>query len=78
MKNLFLYIIGAILDDSSKITVDEEEADGFITIKATVPPELMGKLIGKGGKTINSIKNILKIKAIKEKKRVEIELVEQQ
>jgi len=77
MKDIASYILTSILDEGVQFTIDEDDNNGFITLFITVPQEYMGKVIGKGGKTINSIKNILKIKAIKEGKKVEIELKEQ-
>lgn len=75
MKDILNYILENILDE--KVEVSEEETDGFITLKITSPQSQIGKIIGKGGKTINSIKNLIKIKAIKEGKRVDIQVVEQ-
>ena len=38
----------------------------------------MANIIGKGGRTMRSLKNILKVKAIKEGKMVEIEILEKE
>ncbi|MCL5090452.1 MAG: KH domain-containing protein [Patescibacteria group bacterium] len=76
MKELLSYILTNILENEKDVEVSEEENDGFVVLKVSVPKEEIGKVIGKGGKTINSIKNILKIKAIKEGKRIDIEVVE--
>lgn len=74
MKDLTSYILDNILEE--KIKVEEEENDGFVTIKVFAPQEVMGKVIGKGGKTVNAIKNLLKIKAIKENKKVDVQILE--
>ena len=74
MKTLASYILDNILEE--KVDIEEEENDGFVTIKVFAPQEVMGKVIGKGGKTVNAIKNILKIKAIKENKKVDIQIEE--
>lgn len=76
MKEILSYMLGRILDEE-KFRVEEEAVDGIITFKIYVQSDLMGKVIGKGGKTINALKNILKIKAIKEDKRVEVEVLEE-
>lgn len=77
MKELLSYLLTNILADEEKFRVEEEDVDGITTYKIFVPQETMGKIIGKGGKTINALKNILKIKAIKEQKRVEVEVLEE-
>lgn len=74
MKNLASYILDNILEE--KVDIEEEEIDGFVTVKVFAPQEAMGKVIGKGGKTVNAIKNLLKIKAIKENKKVDIQIEE--
>lgn len=76
MKDLLEYILQNIIDEKS-ITVEENDQDGFVTLKIIAPKESMGRIIGKGGKTVNAIKNILKIRAIKEGKKVDIQVVEQ-
>lgn len=75
MKELLTHILEGILPDT-EVTVEEEEADGIITLKVHAPQDQIGKIIGKGGKTINAIKSIVKIRAIKENKRIEIDIVE--
>lgn len=76
MKELLEYMLKNILSDEDKYRVEEEETDGSIVLKIYTPTDTIGKVIGKGGKTINSLKNILKIKAIKEQVRVDIEVLE--
>ena len=75
MKELLTHILEGILPDT-EIKVEEEDNDGITTLKVHAPQDQIGKIIGKGGKTINAIKNIVKIRAIKENKRVEIDVVE--
>lgn len=59
-----------------EFTVTEEDENGFIVYKVTAKQDEIGKIIGKGGKTINALKNILKIRAIKEDKKIDIQVVE--
>lgn len=74
MKNALIYILENIIE--GKFEVTEEESDGFLTLKISAPQEEIGKIIGKGGKTINSIKNLLKIRAIKEGKKIDVQVTE--
>lgn len=76
MKDILTYILDKFLDE--KVEVSEEEVDGFVTLKITAPQSQMGKIIGKGGKTINAMKNLLKIKAIKEGTKIDIQVTEAQ
>ncbi|HRN96512.1 MAG TPA: KH domain-containing protein [Candidatus Levybacteria bacterium] len=75
MKDLLIYILENTVPEANA-TVEEQEQDGFVRLTITVPQEFMGKVIGKGGKNISAVKNILKIRAIKEGKKVEVDVVE--
>lgn len=79
MKEVLRYILENILDlaENESIEVSEDDQNGVLILKAKVPKDKMGIVIGKNGKTINAIKNILKIKAIKENMRIDVEVVEQ-
>jgi predicted RNA-binding protein YlqC (UPF0109 family) len=76
MKDILLNIITAIVDNPDKIEIKEEEIEGVTNFIVTVAPEDMGKIIGKGGKVIRAIRNVMKIPAIKNGKRIFISLTE--
>ncbi len=76
MKDVLEYIVKAIVDSPDAITVDEEDVDGVVTYTIHAAKEDMGKLIGKQGKVIRSIRNVMKIPAMKEHKKVQIQLGE--
>ena len=76
MKKALLYIISSIVSEGDKIEIEEKEQDGIIDFMIKVPKVDMGKVIGKNGKVIRSIRNVMKIKAIKENKRINITLEE--
>lgn len=74
MQELLTYMLNNIIDGPVEVT--EENSEGFIVYKVSVPQDQVGMVIGKGGKTINALKNILKIRAIKEDVRVDIQIQE--
>ena len=74
MQELLTYMLENIVDGPVEVT--EENDSGFIVYKVTVPQEQVGMVIGKGGKTINALKNILKIRAIRDQVRVDIQINE--
>ncbi|MBI4084315.1 MAG: KH domain-containing protein [Candidatus Levybacteria bacterium] len=76
MKETLLYIISQIVDSPDEVNVSEEDLDGIITFTVTVAKDDMGKVIGKEGKVIRSIRNVMKIKAMKQNKRINITLAE--
>ncbi len=79
MKQLLLDIVNSIVDNPDKVKLDEStDAEGNLNYTLTVDPSDMGKIIGKEGKVIKSIRNIIRIPAIKQNKKVNLELTEQE
>ncbi len=76
MKDTLHYIISSIVDNPDSVMIDEQEVDGIINFIVTVDKDDMGKVIGKEGKVIRSIRNIMKIKAMKADARINITLAE--
>ena len=77
MKDTLHFIVSSIVDNPDAVVIEEHEEDGFVNLTITVDPADMGKVIGKEGKVIRSIRNIMKIKAMKLDKRIKISLAEQ-
>ncbi|MCL5746839.1 MAG: KH domain-containing protein [Patescibacteria group bacterium] len=77
MKKALDYIVSNIVDEPKKVQINEEEKDGVITFTITVAKEDMGKVIGKNGKVIKAIRNVIKIPAIKQGKKIYISLAEE-
>lgn len=75
MRELLEYILKGITGNK-KINVSENEENGHINLSVDLPNDLMGIVIGKGGKTIKMIRNILRVRATLEKKTVSIILPE--
>lgn len=75
MRELLEYILEKTIDNKD-VTVSEGEEDGIIVFTIHAPQEEIGKIIGKGGKVINAMKQLVKIQAIKQNSRVEINVEE--
>lgn len=76
MKDILSYILNAIVDNPDAVVVDELEEEGVVTLTIRVAKEDMGKVIGKEGKVIRSIRNLMKIPAMKQHKKVQVQLAE--
>lgn len=76
MKDALIFIVSSIVEDTKAVSVNEEEADGVVNYTVTVAKDDMGKIIGKNGKVIKAIRNVMKIPAIKNNKKIYISLAE--
>ncbi|OGY16316.1 MAG: hypothetical protein A2784_01320 [Candidatus Chisholmbacteria bacterium RIFCSPHIGHO2_01_FULL_48_12] len=77
MKDLLHYLLTQITDFPDDVSVTEADSpDGIITLTAIVNPADMGRVIGKEGRVINAIRSLVKVKAIREGKRIQINLQE--
>jgi len=78
VKELLEFLLKSIVKNEDEIQVEEVDEAGRTILKVKSHPDDIGFIIGKGGRTIRSLKNILKVKAIKEGKMVEIEILEKE
>jgi len=76
MKDTLHYIVSSIVDNPEAVKIEETEVEGVVTLLIHVDPLDMGKVIGKEGKVIRSIRNIMKVKALKQNKRISVALAE--
>jgi uncharacterized protein len=76
MKDTLHYILSLIVEKPEALSVTEEDQDGIVHFIITVDTGDIGKVIGKEGKIIRSIRNIMKIPAMKQGKRINISLAD--
>ncbi len=74
MKDIVEYVAKRLVNNPQDISIEEKEDGGVVDIKLIVNSEDMGKIIGKQGRIANSIRSILKACAIKEQKKVNLEI----
>lgn len=76
MKKALEYIISQIADEPKEVEIKELSENGIINFTIKVSPSDMGKVIGKNGKVIRAVRNVVKISAIKQNKKINIALSE--
>lgn len=74
MKTLVQTIVRSIVDHEDKVQVNEIEGDSTSIIEVFVDKSDLGKVIGKNGKTAQSIRNIVYASSFKTKKRYTINI----
>jgi len=83
MEKLLELVVKSIVQRPKKIKIEKEtvpadrqEKEGFVNFRLKVDPEDLKIVIGKRGRTIRAIRNLLRLRAIKEGIRVNLELEE--
>ena len=75
MKELVGFIAKSLVDNPNAVIVNEVNGEQSIILKLTVAPEDMGKIIGKQGRIAKAIRTVIKAVAVKQNKRVIVEIV---
>lgn len=77
MKKLLEFIIESIVTDKSKVEITEiKDEENIIVFKIKLADNDKGIVIGREGRTIKSIRQILSIPARKNNQRVLIDIVD--
>ena len=77
MAGLVESIAKALVSRPADVVVTEEDHGNEIVIKFSVAKEDMGKIIGKQGRIAKAIRTVVKAAAIKQNKRVTVDIVEE-
>ena len=75
IKELVETIAKSLVDYPSEVFVTEESGEQSIILKLKVSENDTGKIIGKQGKVAKAIRTVVKAAAIKENKRVEVDII---
>ncbi|NLV76400.1 MAG: KH domain-containing protein [Tissierellia bacterium] len=76
MGELVEIIAKALVDNPDEVEVNEIEGTQSVIIELKVAEEDMGKVIGKQGRIAKAIRTVVKAAAIKENKRVVVEIIQ--
>ncbi len=75
MKELLTIIARSLVDNPDSVQVNEVAGEHSIILELKVAEVDMGKVIGKQGRIAKSIRTVVKAAAIKENKRVVVEII---
>lgn len=75
MKELLVYLAKSLVDNPDAVQVNEVQGERSTILELRVAPEDMGKVIGKQGRIAQALRTIVKAAAIKDGKRIMIEIM---
>lgn len=77
MRELLVYLARALVDEPDKVEVEEfEEDDGTLVLELSVGDDDYGKVIGRGGRTAQALRAVVKAAAVKDNRLVLLDIVE--
>ncbi len=76
-RGLLEVLAKALVEQPERVSVDEfAEDDGTVVLELAVADEDYGKVIGRGGRTANALRTVVKAAAVREGRRVLVDIVE--
>jgi predicted RNA-binding protein YlqC (UPF0109 family) len=66
-----------LVSEPEAVSVDEfSEDDGTVVLELSVAEDDYGQIIGRGGRTANALRTIVKAAAVREQRRVLVDIVD--
>lgn len=76
MKSLLEFVVCSIVNNPTDVSIEERQEGDLINFTIHTHPDDIKIVIGKNGRTIKSIRELAKVKAIKEKKKINVRIEE--
>jgi uncharacterized protein len=76
MDELIEYICTSLVDNPSQVEVRDFRRGNQVNVMLRVARDDMGRIIGKGGKVANAMRILLRVAAVQEGRRANLEIVE--
>jgi predicted RNA-binding protein YlqC (UPF0109 family) len=76
MKSLTEYIARSLVEHPDEVDVHEYRHGSRVILELQVAKDDMGRVIGKGGRVANAIRNLLRVTAEREGLQVTLDVVE--
>ena len=77
MEELLVFLARALVDEPDKVAVEAfDEDDGTLVLELSVGDDDYGKVIGRGGRTAQALRTVIKAAAVKDNRRVLLDIVE--
>jgi predicted RNA-binding protein YlqC (UPF0109 family) len=77
VRELLDYLARALVDHPTDVQVEEiDEEDGSLVLELSVHDDDYGQVIGRGGRTAQALRTVVKAAAVKDNRRVLLDIVE--
>ncbi|HKF00288.1 MAG TPA: KH domain-containing protein [Actinomycetes bacterium] len=75
MRDVVAYLARSLVDEPDRVTVAELEGVRGLVYEVRAAPTDVGKLIGRGGRTVRALRRVVRAVGQREGRRVELEVL---
>ena len=77
MEDLLEFLARALVDKPEQVSVEGfEEDDGTVVLEIRVADDDVGKIIGRGGRTVSSLRTVMRAVASRQDERILVDVVD--
>jgi predicted RNA-binding protein YlqC (UPF0109 family) len=77
VEDLLTFLARSLVDEPDAVSVEPfEEDDGTVVLELSVAEGDVGKVIGRGGRTINALRTVVKASAVRHERRVLVDVLD--
>jgi predicted RNA-binding protein YlqC (UPF0109 family) len=77
MRDLLEYLARLLVEDPDSVSVEQfEDDDGTVILELAVAEDDYGRIIGRGGRTAQALRTVIKAAAVREERRVLVDIVD--
>lgn len=76
LESLLLFLVRQLVDEPDGVEVTAKETDSRVDFTLRVAEGDVGKVIGKGGRIVKSIRTVMKAASVKVQRRVHVEVLD--
>jgi predicted RNA-binding protein YlqC (UPF0109 family) len=73
---VLVHVVRSIVDDPDAVSVDSSEARGRVRLEVKVGPGDLGRVIGRRGRTAQSIRTVVRAAATRDRVEVDVDFVD--
>jgi uncharacterized protein len=77
VQELLTYLVEGLVDEPEEVSVEQfEEDDGTVVLELAVAADDYGKVIGRGGRTAQALRTVVRASAVSAQRRVLLDIVD--
>lgn len=75
MEDLVEFMAKALVENPDQVRVSKRAQRDRVVIRLEVAPEDAGRVIGKGGRVANAMRNVLRVPAMRDSRQISLKIL---